>query len=86
MKLGNPNGAAALRRTGQGGEALREVVIANADAFAAGLRPVVEDIRAQGVTALRGIAGELNDRGMLTRRGGRWQVSNVKNLLTRIAR
>ena len=30
---------------------------------------------------VRTIAGELNARGMLTRRGGRWHVSTVTNLL-----
>ncbi len=35
VKLGNPNGAAALRRAGTGGAALREAVRGNADAFAA---------------------------------------------------
>ncbi|AZQ67633.1 recombinase family protein [Silicimonas algicola] len=85
VKLGNPNGAAALRRAGKGGEALREAVSRNADEFAEGLRPVVESICAQGTTSLRGIAGELNDRGMITRRDGRWQVSNVRGLIARLA-
>lgn len=31
LKLDNPNGAAALRRAGKGGEALRAVVCQNAD-------------------------------------------------------
>jgi len=34
VKLGNPNGAAALRRAGKGGIALRQTVTANADTFA----------------------------------------------------
>ena len=42
------------------------------------------DIRAGGATSLRAIAGELNARGMLTRRGGRWHVSTVMNLLDRL--
>ena len=37
-----------------------------------------------GATSLRAIAGELNARGMLTRRGGRWHVSTVMNLLDRL--
>ena len=48
------------------------------------LAPVVEDIRSCGATSLRAIAGELNARGMLTRRGGRWHVSTVMNLLDRL--
>ena len=85
VKLGNPNGAAALRRAGDGGAALRRTVTvtANADAFARDPVPVIEAIRAESVTSLRGIAVALNDRGLLTRRGGRWGVSNVRNLLAR---
>jgi DNA invertase Pin-like site-specific DNA recombinase len=84
VKLGNPNGAAALRRAGKGGAALRATVTANADRFAADLSGVVADIRAEGHLTLRAMAAELNRRGMLTRRGGRWQVSNVGNLLRRL--
>ena len=84
VKLGNPNGAAALRRAGKGGEALRAVVCQNADDFAAALAPVLEAIRSEGHTTLRAIADQLNARGMMTRRGGKWHVSNVRNLLIRI--
>ena len=80
----NPNGAAALRRSGQGGVALRATVAANADNFAGDLSPILRDIRSRGHHSLRAIAAELNARGMRTRRGGRWQVSNVRNLLRRI--
>jgi DNA invertase Pin-like site-specific DNA recombinase len=84
VKLGNPNGAAALRRAGKGGAPLREAIRRNADRHAQDLAPVIEDIRASGATSLRAIAGELNVRGMLTRRGGRWHVSTVMNLLDRL--
>ena len=83
-RLGNPNGAAALRRAGKGGTALHATVAANADAFAADLVPVLSELRCAGHTSLRAIAGELNRRGIITRRGGRWHVSNVKNLLGRV--
>lgn len=84
VKLGNPNGAAALRRAGKGGEALRSAVTANSDAFAESLVPVLQDIRGQGCTSLRAIATELNAKGIRTRRGGRWHVSTVRNLIARI--
>jgi DNA invertase Pin-like site-specific DNA recombinase len=83
-KLGNPNGAAALRRAGKGGTALRATVTANAQAFAQDLAPVLADIRAEGHTSLRAIAAELTRRGIQTRRGGKWQVSNVMGLVGRI--
>jgi hypothetical protein len=84
VKLGNPNGAEALRRAGKGGESLRAAVALNADRHAESLAPVLDDIRAQGHSSLRAIAGELNRRGMMTRRGGQWHVSNVRNLVGRL--
>jgi DNA invertase Pin-like site-specific DNA recombinase len=84
VKLGNPNGAAALRRAGRGGAPLRAAIARNADRHAEDLRAVVEDIRAGGATTLRAIAAEMNGRGILTRRGGRWHVSTVMNLLMRL--
>ena len=84
VKLGNPNGAAALRRAGKGGTALHEAVARNADAFAADLQPVLASLLAHGHTSLRSLAEQLNQRGIRTRRGGAWHVSNVRNLLVRL--
>lgn len=85
VKLGNPNGAASLRRAGKGGAALRGVVAANADQFAKDLAPVLVDIRVAGHTSLRAMAAELTARGIRTRRGGQWGVGNVKGLAARLA-
>ena len=85
-RLGNPNGAAALRRAGKGGAALRAAVAMKADRHARDLAPVIADIRAIGCLSLRTMAAELNARGMLTRRGGVWHVSTVRNLLARLGR
>ena len=85
VKLGNPNGAAALRHAGKGAVALRSAVRRNADRFAVELAPVVADIQAGGATSLRKIAEALMARGMRTRRGGTWQVANVRNLLERLS-
>lgn len=82
-KLGNPNGAAALRRAGKGAAALRAAVKANANAHAKALAPVITGLQAQGHTTIRSLPTELNARGMRTRRGGRWHVSTVRNLLLR---
>jgi DNA invertase Pin-like site-specific DNA recombinase len=81
VKLGNPNRAAALKRAGKGGEAPRAVVSANAAAFAQDLAPVLADMRAAGHRSLRAIAAELTARGIRTRRGGTWGVSNVGHVL-----
>ena len=46
VKLGNPNGAEALRRAGKGGVALRAAVVRNADQHATDLSEVIADVRA----------------------------------------
>lgn len=86
LRLGNPNGAAALRRAGKGGSALLAAVRSNADRFAADLAPVVAEIRASGQTSLRAMAAALTARGIRTRRGGEWRVSTVRDLIGRIGR
>ncbi|WP_211100069.1 recombinase family protein [Acuticoccus kandeliae] len=84
-RLGNPNGAAALRRAQKGNEAILTAIADNTQAFADELLPVIRGIQSQGATSLRDIAAELNARGIRTRRGARWHVSNVRNLVLRIA-
>jgi DNA invertase Pin-like site-specific DNA recombinase len=83
--LGNPNGAAALRRAARGNAAAVAAVRANADEHAAALIPVVRDLRASGCGTLASLAEGLNSRGILTPRGGSWHRSSVANLLLRIA-
>jgi len=58
--------------------------MANADAYAADLADILVDIREQGHETLRAMTEELNRRGILTRRGWRWHLSSVRNLLRRI--
>ena len=84
VKLGNPNGAASLRRAGKGGVALRAAVAANAKAFAHDLAPLIADIRKAGHISLRAMAAELTARGIQTRRGGQWCVGNVRGVLGRL--
>ena len=82
-RLGNVNGAAALRRAGKGNIAAVGAIKAGADRHAGDVLPVIEDIRAGGITSLKGIATELNARGILTARGGQWYATTVRNLLVR---
>ena len=56
---------------------------AKADRHAQDALPIVDDIRAGGIRGLKGIAAELNDRGILTARNGKWYPTTVKNLLAR---
>jgi hypothetical protein len=45
--------------------------------------PIIESLRSAGVTDLRGLADALNQRGIRTARGGRWDASNVRNVIAR---
>jgi len=82
-KLGNPNGARALR--GLGNAHAVAAVKAGADARMSRILPVIEAIRGEGTTSLHRIAEELNRRGILTARGGQWYATTVKNLVDRAA-
>jgi DNA invertase Pin-like site-specific DNA recombinase len=81
VRLGNPNGAAHLR--GRGNREAVEALRAGADAFAEDMHPVLEDVRAEGHRSYRAMAHELNRRGILTARGGRWHPATVRNLVRR---
>lgn len=83
-RLGNPNGAAALRRAGFGTERAAASTRAQADEYARDLRPVVERMRSEGATSLNALAHALTSEGMRTPRGGRWHASSVANLLRRL--
>jgi DNA invertase Pin-like site-specific DNA recombinase len=82
--LGNPNGARALRRAGKGNTAAVEALKGAADAHARDIMPIVIDIEASGTVTLQGITTELNGRGILTARRGRWHPTTVKKLLARV--
>jgi hypothetical protein len=57
-----------------------------ADEFAQGLRPVLDEIKIRGTTSFTGIAEELNRRQIPTSRRRTWYASTVKNLLARLDR
>lgn len=76
VRLGSPN---PRKGSIQGVQANKE----SADRFAANVRPLIDDIRAMGITTLRGIAKTLNVRGVSTARGGSWHAATVRNLLQR---
>lgn len=83
-RLGNPNGAAAIRRAGKGTSAALEAVRGNAADRAAEYAETIADVQAAGATSLAAIALELNARGIVTPRGGKWHPSSVRNLLHRL--
>ena len=83
-RLGNPNGAAALRRAGKGNDAAVAALKSAADRHADDLAPIVAQLRAEGHFSLPKLARALNERGMVTPRGGKWHPSSVRNLLARL--
>lgn len=83
-RLGNPNGAAALRRYGDPSALGRETMKRRADEHALRLRPIVDQIRKAGNVSLPTIAAALNAEGVLTPRGAKWHPSSVSNLLCRL--
>jgi DNA invertase Pin-like site-specific DNA recombinase len=85
QKLGNPNGASALRKAGKGNAAGIDAIKRNADRHAQDLKLVIDELQSEGITSLGALAAALNDRGMQTPRGGLWHKTSVSNLLARIA-
>jgi DNA invertase Pin-like site-specific DNA recombinase len=53
-----------------------------ADAFAAKVKPMIEALRAEGLT-LRAIAARLTEQGVETARGGKWEATQVRGVLLR---
>ena len=60
------------------------MITGNADRHALNLRPVLDTLSAEGITSLGQIAEALNERDMVTPRGGRWHKSSVRNLMARL--
>ncbi|MCK2056986.1 recombinase family protein [Methylobacterium sp. 37f] len=65
----------------KGGAATKAKAIANA----ADRLPIIAEIQATGITSASGIASALNERGIPTANGGRWQAVQVQRVLTRAA-
>lgn len=65
----------------KGAERSASVRAEGASKRAGGLMPMIDTIRAEGITSLGGIAKALNERGILTAKGGQWQAVQVKRLL-----
>lgn len=84
VRLGNPNGAQALRRAGKGNTAAVAAASDKARAHADKVAPIVAELRQAGTESLRAIAEALNARGVLTLQGKTWHKSTVRNLLARV--
>lgn len=85
QKLGNPNGADALKRAAKGNASAVRAVKEAAEARAAAVMPLVRELQSAGHSSLGSLAKELNRRGILTPRRRQWHRSSVANLLAREA-
>jgi DNA invertase Pin-like site-specific DNA recombinase len=84
VKLGNPNGARALRGKQKGNAQAIAKIREKAIQRAMGLRGIIEGIRRSGITSVRAIAEELNRQGIIAARGGPWHATAVARLLNRL--
>lgn len=57
----------------------------NARAKAMDLLPIIDEIKAGGVISCNGIAKVLNDRNIPAPRGGKWQRTQVRRILQKVA-
>ena len=74
-----------LGKEAKRGENARKIRTARADAHAAKLAPTIKSLQASGATTLRGIAAELNRRGIPTATGrGEWFGAQVRRVLARL--
>jgi len=80
QRLGNPIGAKAFGEY-QGNGAAVDAIKAKAKAFAIDVMPIIQAIRSEGHTSLRAIATQLNERGIMTARGGKWAAQAVTNVI-----
>lgn len=83
-RLGNPNGADALRKARKGNKAAVAEIVRGADERAEEYREVLEDVKAKGISSLAGIARELNEREIEAPRGGSWYPASVARLQARL--
>jgi DNA invertase Pin-like site-specific DNA recombinase len=83
VRLGNPNGARALRVAGRGNAAAIATLQASAAIWRERVLPIIAAIRSTGVTSPNEIARELDRRGILTLRGGHWRGETVRAILGR---
>lgn len=81
VKLGNPNGARALKGKQIGNADAVAKIKTNAAQHASDLKGIVDDIRRSGITTVRGIANELHKRGIRAPRGDTWHPTAVARLL-----
>lgn len=86
VRLGNPNGAAALlpgcKEAAAASAAARRAAAADR---AAAVRPLLDQLRAEGIATARAAAVELNRRGVPAPSGGVWYAQQVRRVQSALA-
>jgi DNA invertase Pin-like site-specific DNA recombinase len=85
VKLGNPNGARALRGKQVGNADAVAKIKANAAQRALDLAGIVSTLQASGLTSVRSIAGALNEQGIPAPRGDTFESLGVATAFFGIA-
>jgi len=85
VKLGNPNGARALRGKQTGNAEAVAKIKEKAAQRAMDLQGIIDGIKRSGVTSVRAITEELNRQGISAPRGGEWHPTAVSRLLARVS-
>ena len=74
----NPNGARALRKNpGKGQPLAVKAILERSLALAGRLAPILRELEAEGIVSANAKARALNQRQVLTPRGGRWTARAV---------
>lgn len=84
QRLGNPNGAEALKRASKGNGAAIAAIRQRSERHLSDVAPIVRDVARDGRRSLRQLAAELNARGVVASRGGVWHAASVRSLLRRL--
>ncbi|ABD05634.1 Resolvase-like [Rhodopseudomonas palustris HaA2] len=84
VKLGNPNGARALRGKQRGNAEAVARIKQKAAQRATDLRGIIQSFQRSGITSVRAITDELNRQGIRAPRGGDWHPTAVARLLNRL--
>jgi DNA invertase Pin-like site-specific DNA recombinase len=85
VKLGNPNGARALKGKQVGNTDAVAKLKADATQRALDLAGIVNTLRSKGITSVRGLADALNEEGIHAPRGDTWHPTAVSRLLKRLS-
>ncbi|MCK1615432.1 recombinase family protein [Bradyrhizobium sp. 159] len=84
VKLGNPNGARALRGKQTGNAEAVAKIKDKAAQRAMDLQSIIQSLKRSGITSVRAITEELNSQSISAPRGGEWHPTAVARLLKRL--